>query len=65
MLFRGDRVGSVSSRVSGLGSIGMMQNRRKSFALETFSGAREGFGSYVEIWADLFDRERSWSAKEY
>jgi hypothetical protein len=43
----------------------MTQNRRNPFALKTLSGAREGFGSYAEIWADLFDRERLWNAKEY
>jgi hypothetical protein len=43
----------------------MTQDCQNPFALETFSGAGEGLGSNVEIWADLFDRERSWIAKDY
>jgi hypothetical protein len=46
-------------------AIGMTQNRRNPFALKTFSEAREGFGRLVETWADFFDGEGSWSAKEY
>ncbi len=34
------------------------RNRRNPFALETFYGARDGFGRNGEILADLFDRER-------
>jgi hypothetical protein len=45
--------------------IGMMQNRRKVLHGKPFFAAREGFGSYVDFRADVFDRERSWSAKEY
>jgi hypothetical protein len=53
-------------RVSaGLASIEMAQDCQNPFALETFSGAREVFVAMLKIWADLFDRERSWIAKDY